>query len=42
METEREIKREKEGGRERKGERDVEYGCFIFIFKRYDGNLGTF
>jgi hypothetical protein len=23
-------------------ERHVEYGCFIFIFKRNDGCLGTF
>ncbi len=30
---------EKEGGRER--ERDVEYGCFIFIFKRNDRCLGN-
>ena len=36
---------EKEGGRESEkdgGERDVEYGCFIFIFNRNDGCLGTF
>ncbi len=32
---EREIKRER--GRKREGERDVEYGCFIFIFKTNDG-----
>ncbi len=38
--------REREGARERErkreGERDVEYGCFIFIFKRNDGCLGIF
>jgi hypothetical protein len=38
MEREKEI----EGGREREKERDVEYGCFIYIFKRNDGCLGTF
>jgi len=34
----REKEREKEG--ERKN--DVEYGCFILIFKMNDGCLGTF
>ncbi len=47
-EGERERERKKEGEREiereRKRERksDVEYGSFIFIFKRNDGCLGTF
>jgi hypothetical protein len=43
---EREGKRQRQRGRERKRERKreraVEYGCFIFIFKRNDGCLGTF
>ncbi len=39
-EIKREGEREKEGGRER--ERDVEFGCFILIFKRNDGCRGTF
>ncbi len=39
-ERERERKRERE--RERGGERDVEYGCFIFILNRNYGCLGTF
>jgi hypothetical protein len=44
MERERERKRERERERGREGERerDVEYGCFILIFKRNDGCLGTF
>ncbi len=33
-EGEKEIKRQKE--------RDVEYGCFVFIFKMNDRCLGTF
>ncbi len=51
-ERKREKGREREGGREREKERererewkggtDVEYGCFIFIFKRNGGCLGTF
>jgi hypothetical protein len=41
---ERQSEREKEREREREGrkERDVEYGCFIYIFKMNDGCLGTF
>jgi hypothetical protein len=27
---------------EREGERDVEYGCFIYIFNRNYGYLGNF
>ncbi len=33
---------EKESEKEGESERDVEYGCFIFIFKRNDGCLGNF
>jgi hypothetical protein len=39
-EGERVRKRERES--EKEGERVVEYGCFIFIFKRNRGRLGTF
>jgi hypothetical protein len=42
----RERKRERQRDRERmrggEREKDVEYGCFIFIFNRNDGCLGTF
>ncbi len=39
----REKERERVRKREReRGERDVEYGCFIFISKMNDGCLGTF
>ncbi len=51
-ESEKEGEREKQGGsesekegervRERERERYVEYGCFIYIFNRNDGCLGTF
>jgi hypothetical protein len=34
--------RERKSEREREEERDLEYGCFIFIFKRNDRCLGTF
>jgi hypothetical protein len=36
----RERERERKRGREREG--DVEYGCYLFIFKRNDRCLGTF
>ncbi len=35
-------KGERERKREGERERDVKYSCFIFIFKRNDGCLGTF
>jgi hypothetical protein len=42
----RKRKRERGGGKAREGwrerDRDVQYGCFIFIFKRNDGCLGAF
>jgi hypothetical protein len=42
-EIERETERERDRGeRERGRERDVEYGCFNFLFKSNDGCLGTF
>ncbi len=41
-EREKERKREGERESEKEGKRNVEYGCFIFIFKRNDGCLGTF
>ncbi len=44
-ERKRERVRKRERERESKkegGERDVEYGCFIFIFNRNDGCLGRF
>jgi hypothetical protein len=39
---EREKRVRERGGREKDGERDVEYGSFIFNFKRKEGCLGTF
>ncbi len=39
-EKEREREREKEIKRQK--EKDVEYCCFVFIFKRNDRCLGTF
>jgi hypothetical protein len=39
--SQRGRERKREGGIERERERDVEYGCFIFIFKMNDGCLGT-
>ena len=45
IERERDREREKDGGREREKEggrvreRDVEHGCFIFIFERNEGAL---
>ncbi len=41
-ERKRVRERERERKRERERERDEEYGCFILIFKRNDGCLGTF
>jgi hypothetical protein len=39
---ERDIEREGGGKGEKEKERDVEYCCFILIFKRNGGCLGTF
>ncbi len=41
-ERERERERRKERKRGREGERDVEYGCFIFIFNGMTGALAPF
>jgi hypothetical protein len=41
-ERERVSKRERESEKDGKRERGVEYGCFIFIFKRNDRCIGTF